>query len=291
MTPWSAGCSLTVALAVLIGAETPQAPDISAQAVVTAAATYVSGYQRQLTSILADEHYTQEIVSQAPPDLRMPRARHMRSEIFFMFAPADHDWMAIRDVVELDGKPLSDRPDLRVALQTLPARDVAVKFKAYNSRYNIGRTSRNFNEPTLSLLVLDDRHRARFSFDRKRVERAGDAILVTVAFAEKDTPTLIRDTRRGTVLSRGELVVEAGVGRVRRTVLTARVDDGSLELATVYSPDPRLGMLVPTLFQERYDQGLPPNSRYGDPTIEHESIFCEAKYTNFRRFATSVRIK
>lgn len=291
MAAWPAGCSLTVALAVVVASQTPQAPDTSTQAVVNAAAAYVAEYQRQLTSILADERYTQEIVSQAPPDLRMPRARYMRSEIFFMFAPADHDWMAIRDLMELDGKALSDRPDLRLALQTLPAGDVAVKFKAYNSRYNIGRTSRNFNEPTLSLLVLDDHHRARFSFDRKRVERTGDAVLVTVAFAEKDAPTLIRDTRRGPVFSRGEVVVEAGSGRVRRTLLTARVDAGSLELTTVYSPDQRLGMLVPTVFQERYDQGVASSSRFGDSESEHEHILCEARYTNFRRFATSVRIK
>jgi hypothetical protein len=199
--------------------------------------------------------------------------------------------MAIRDVVELDGRALSDRPDLRVALQTLPAGDVAVKFKAYNSRYNIGRTSRNFNEPTLSLLVLDEHHRGRFSFDQKRVERTGETVLVTVAFAEKDAPTLIRDARRGPVFSRGEFVVEARSGRVRRTVLTARVDAGTLEHTTVYSPDQRLGMLVPTVFQERYDQGLTSNSRLGDSATEHESILCEARYTNFRRFVTTVRIK
>src|SRR5687768_5592947 len=175
----------------------------------------------------------------------MPRARYMRSEIFFIFAPAEHDWMAIRDVTELDGKALSDRPDVRVALQTLPAPDVAVKFKAYNSRFNIGRISRNFNEPTLSLLVLDAHHRSRFSFERKRVERTGDTVLVTVAFTEKGTPTLIHDTKQGTVFSRGELAVETGSGRIRRAALTASIDGGSLELTTLYSPDQRLGMLVP----------------------------------------------
>ena len=70
--------------------------------------------------------------------------------------------MAVRDVMSLDGNALGDRPDLRDAFQRLAAGDVAARFKEYNSRYNIGRTFRNFNEPTLSLLVLDERHRARF---------------------------------------------------------------------------------------------------------------------------------
>ena len=285
------GRLLAVALAVLAMGQAAEGPDVSLPAVVNAAAGYVAEYQRQLTSVLADETYTQNIVHQDPPDPQMPRVRHLRSEIFFMFAPADHDWMAIRDVMTLDGQALKDRPDLRTALQTLPPRDVAIRFKDYNSRYNIGRTVRNFNEPTLSLLVLDDRHRARFTFERKRVEKSGGASLVTIAFTEKKPPTLIRDKRHGPVLSRGEIVVEAGSGRVRRAQLSAKIDDGSLELTTMYSPDERLGMLVPSVFRERYEHGLPSNSSMMEALADHESVACEAKYTNFRRFATSVRIR
>lgn len=264
---------------------------MSTRAVVTAAAGYVAQYQPQLTSIVADEVYTQEVVNQSPRDPQMPRVRHMRSEIFFMFAQANRDWMAIRDVMVLDGSTLLDRPDLREALQTLPAGDVAAKFKEYNSRYNIGRTYRNFNEPTLSLLVLDEHHRARFSFDRKRVERTGDTVLVTIAFTEKESPTLIHDPRRGRVFSKGELIVEAGPGRVRRTLLTAKSDAVRLELTTTYSPDVRLGMWVPTLFREDYEYGVASNSRRLDSPSEYERILCEARYSNFRRFETSVRIK
>src|ERR671910_3468805 len=98
--------------------------------------------------------------------------------------------MARRDVIELDGIAIDGRPDLGEALRLLPAGEVARKFKDSNSRFNLGRTYRNFNEPTLSLLVLDDEHRRRFSFDRKKVERSGDAVLVTLAFKEKERPTL-----------------------------------------------------------------------------------------------------
>jgi hypothetical protein len=74
MAAWLAGCSLTVALAVVSTSQAP--PDISTEAVVAVAAGYVADYQRQLTSVLADEAYTQEIVSQIPRDPQMPRARH-----------------------------------------------------------------------------------------------------------------------------------------------------------------------------------------------------------------------
>ena len=240
---------------------------------------------------MADELYTQDVVRQIPRDPDMPRVRRMTSEVFFMFAPGTRDWMAIRDVVAMDERAMEGRPDIKAALGTLPASDVAATFKTYNSRFNIGRTFRNFNEPTLSLLVLDAKHRERFSFKRKHVQRAGDTILVTITFAEKDSPTLIRDLKRGRVFSTGEMDVEAGTGLVRRAVLEAKTKDVKLELTTTYSPDDRLGIWVPTLFREQYEHGLRTDSRNPDSRSEYEHIVCEARYSNYRRFETSVRIK
>lgn len=266
-------------------------PDTSTRAVVNAAAAYVADYQRQLTAILADELYTQAVLAQMPPDVHMPRSRRMKSEVFFLFAPGDLAWMAIRDVMAIDGEVVDKRPDIREALRTLPVADVAATFKTYNSRFNIGRTFRNFNEPTFSLLVVDAHHRDRFSFDRKRIQEAGDAILVTLTFVEKESPTLIRDLKRGRVFSKGELTVEAGTGRVRRAMLEARIGQTKLELTTTYSPDERLGMWVPTVFREEYEHGISPSSRNLDPRTEYEQILCEAKYSNYRRFETAVRMR
>jgi hypothetical protein len=285
-------CSaVTVVLAGKLLSVESGGPDTSTRAVVAAAAAYVADYQRHLTSILADELYTQDVITQIPRDASMPRARWMRSEVFFMFAPGTHDWMAIRDVIAIDGVDIDGRPDIKGALGALPASDVAATFKTYNSRFNIGRTYRNFNEPTLSLLVLDANHRERFSFNRKRVQPAGETVLVTLTYVEKESPTLIRDVKRGRVFSRGEVVVEAGTGRVRHAMLAAKTTDVTLELTTTYSPDERLAMWVPTLFREQYEHGLSPDSRKLDSRSEYERIVCEARYTNYRRFETSVRVK
>src|SRR4051794_34145558 len=61
------------------------------------AASYVAGYQRQLTAIVADELYTQEIRAQVPEDADAPKSRTLRSEVFFLFAAEEREWMAIRD--------------------------------------------------------------------------------------------------------------------------------------------------------------------------------------------------
>jgi hypothetical protein len=257
--------------------------------IVAAAAAYVAEYQQQLTSVLADERYAQEIVTQVPRAPDMPRRRVLASEVFFLFAPSGREWMTIRDVTAVDGRAVAQRPDLQQALRTLAPREVAATFKSYNSRFNLGRTYRNFNEPTLSLLVLDAEHRSRFSFDRARVERDGEAVLVTLAFKEKESPTLIRDVNRGRIFSTGTLVVEAATGRVRRATLNAKSGGIRIELTTEYGPDARLGIWVPVTFREHYTAGSEGSSKAGGP--QYEEIACEAAYSNFRRFETSARIK
>jgi hypothetical protein len=296
----SALCPLSFALALVsvTGAQVQSPaprPDTSAAAVVEAASAYVKDYQDQLTYVLADESYVQRILNQAPLDTTMPRSRMLKSEMFFMFAPADRVWMAIRDVIQVDGKPVDQRPDLRASLQLLPAPQVAGTFKKYNSRFNLGRVVRNFNEPTLSLLVLDPRYRDSIKFERKGAPRQmGGATLVTIAFSEIKPPWLIHDLGGRPVFSQGEIVIEAGSGRVRQAVLKAKIGAVQMELTTVYALEARLGMWVPAQFREHYEEGVAVgNARTQLLTAsgQYEDIACEAKYSNFRKFETVARIK
>jgi hypothetical protein len=276
-------------------AQQPSAPllDLSVAGVVRVAAAYVKAYQEQLTFLIADEAYTQQIRSQIPDD-RTPKARTMKSEVFFMFTPANGDWMAIRDVIEVDRKPVTGRQDVKTALGTLPAAQVAGASKASNSRFNIGRTQRNFNEPILSLLVLDARYLPNFTFERKRVERAASGTLVTLAFTETAAPTLIRDLQLRPVFSKGELVIDAVTGRVHRAQLRLTIGGVAIELTTTYTADERLGLWVPILFRESYEEGMrTPGAaltRLESPATREE-IACEARYSNYRRFETTARIK
>ncbi|CAN5546763.1 hypothetical protein BH23ACI1_BH23ACI1_22380 [soil metagenome] len=276
-------------LALILALTTTAHPtDTSTRAVVASAAAYVAEYQQQLTYVLAEETYTQQVLALAPGDPAGIGPRVIRSETFFLFTAPQHGWMAIRDVMEVDDEAVRDRRSPLEALRKLPADEVAGEFKPYNSRFNIGRTYRNFNEPTLSLLPLTERHRGRFSFNRERVQREGDIVLVTLAFRERDSPTLIRDMKGRRIFSRGELVVEAATGRVRSAELTARSADLRVRPTTEYAPEARLGMWVPVRFREEYERGSQAAGRRGQ---EHERIHCEAVYANYRRFETSTRIR
>ena len=260
-----------------------QQPDTSTDAVVRAASAYVADYQQRLTSVVADESLEQEVLRRAPTAANDARQRRMVSEVFFMFTPGTNNWMAIRDVISVDGAEVPDRRNVRRELETLADHQAAAALMAQNSRFNIGRITRNFSEPTLCLLVLDARHRNRFRFKRRGVRRDADVTLVTIAFTEKESPTLIRDAVRGKVFSTGEIVVEAGSGRVRQTTFRVGSGDISVELTTNYVADGRLEMWVPASFHEVY-QTLQSRTDY-------EHVVARAAYSNYRRFQTAVRIK
>ena len=257
--------------------------DFSTKAVVGRAASYVAEYQQKLTSIVADEDYAQAVLAQVPADPERPRTRRLRSEVFFIFEPVDRQWMAIRDTMLVDGMPLQDRPSVRQAFETLAPSEVRRRFADLNASWNIGRITRNFNEPTLGLLVLDAEHRERFRFDRRAVTKEGATALVTLEFRERDRPTLIRDATIGQVFSRGEIVTDAA-GVIRRTVFRLALNQLKVELITDYRIDEKLAMWVPVLFTERYERGRPGSA-------QHDQITCEATYSNYRRFQVSSRIK
>ncbi len=263
------------------------------------AATYVREYQAALASVVATEDYSQQVVARYPPDPRVPRARRLESEIFFLYVPG-FDWMTIRDVRSVDGVKAPRGQDVLGALRRSDTRDVATQFKRDNSRFNIGRTFRNFNEPTLSLLVLDDRYRDRFSFERTNTRREGTSTTATFAFREEAAPTLIRDSSGGNVFASGELVVDAESGRVMQAVLRVAPDGVEMTLSTDYVPSTHLGMLVPSRFREHYVNGTPPHDARPVPGARqaqrqfgsfYEEIVCEATYRDFRRFEVKARIR
>lgn len=267
----------------------PQQEALVVAAFVTSAADYVRQYEEELTSVVARETYRQDIRIQTPRVASEPLTRSLTSEIFFMFVERQ-GWMAIRDVLRLDDAPVDPRPDLRRALAELPASQVATRFKAYNARYNIGRIRRNFNEPTLALAVLTDQHRARFRFERVPPRRGDDPRLVTLAYRERTAPTLIRGLTGENVFSSGRITLDPATGRITATRMTMKIGSIRVELSTAYAHEPRLDMSVPVSFSEHYLDGTPPRDRRR-PTGRHEEILCEARYSDFQRFAVQTRIK
>ena len=271
----------------------------STDPVLQRAADYVRQYQAALTSVVATEEYSQQVAERHPPDARLPRTRLLKSEVFFLYIEG-YDWMTVRDVRTVDGTELPARRSVQDYLTEYAPRELALQFKQDNSRFNLGRTFRNFNEPTLALLVLDDRYRSRFMFERKDTRQTSGVAVTTFAFEETAEPTLIRDSSGGFVFASGELVVESATGRVVNTVLKVEPDGVRMTLSTDYVYDERLDMLVPSRFREHYVNGVRPadprpvpGARQAQRQLRsfYEELVCEATYSNFQRFEVRTRFK
>jgi hypothetical protein len=257
----------------------------SVKDLVAAASRYVQRYQQEFQYLLADEDYSQARTIITRDQQTREETRNLRSELFLTFIPADNEWMAVRDVITVDGRPVPDRDNLqRLLSQRGEVRGLIKELIARNARYNIGVVERNFNEPTLPLLLLDQKRVGDVRFERKETTTGNGAALSTLAFTERGRPTLVRGPS-GSLFARGEVVLEAATGIVRRTSfdLAYEVRHATIKvrLVTDYALDPKLGLWLPSLFTERYDTS-------GEVK---EVVFCQARYTNYRRFDVAARIR
>ena len=180
---------VSAALLVAIGAP-PQSqpkPDVSTRGLVRAATSYVTEYQQSFAFLIADETYRQTRSNGAGTVIER---REMKGELFLTYLPVDREWIAVHDIAEVDGQPVPDRGDLRDLLQKGgELRGIAETVVNRNARYNIGTVSRNFNEPTLALLLFEPRRVDNLSVDRTRVVKEGAATIATLSFRERGAPT------------------------------------------------------------------------------------------------------
>ena len=265
-----------IAVAVLgVPASARQAKGAAAvDALITKAAAYVREYRDQLTYVMATERYTQELTGGfSMYDMDVTLA----SDVFFVYVPADNVWMAIRDVEIVDGKVLKERANVRALLNSGQA-GAARALKDKNAKYNLGTIVRNFNEPTLSLLVLDDAHRSRFTFVRQRTS----GTRTVVSFAEHGTPSLIMNVDGTPAYSVGELTIDTASGRVEHATLRVRLGTVDATLTTRYRADDKLKMWVPAQFDELYTDG---------PGRNPQKVTGKAVYSDYSRFDVEVRIK
>lgn len=249
----------------------PQTPTVDT--VVARAAEYLRGYRDELTYVMATEKYVQELTGGFS---LYDMDETLASDVYFVYVPADKVWMAIRDVEVVDGKVLKDRPDVRAILNSgLVGAARALKDK--NATYNLGSIVRNFNEPTLSLLILDDDHRPKTTFVRQKV--SGNRM--TVSFAERGTPTLIANVDGTAAFAKGEFVIDMPTGRIEKAQLKVRLGKVDAELTTTYRYEDKLKMWVPSKFEEKYvEDGRRP-----------QKITGKAEYGDYSRFDVQVRIK
>jgi len=251
-----------------------------ADAIVRSVADYVAGYQRDFVALVADEATHQRVLGGGSTTAL---ERRTQGELFSTILQ-NGIWISLHDVQIVDGREVTDRLDVRALLAKESIGSLVRRLTAANARYNIGSVTRNFNEPTLALLLFTPAHVRDLSVDRGRVPgEPSRSSLVNLTIRLPQSAPLVA-SRDGPVTTRATFVVESDTGRVRKTTISINAGLVDAQLDTTYQLEPRLGIWVPVVFDERYSH----RTRRGQ--VPYEVIEVHTTLTNYRRFETSGRI-
>jgi len=261
------------------GAATAQAPTV--EALVDRLMSYTGRYADQIATVIADERYdqwTEAIRSEiGGPSSERLGVRMIKSE--YALTRVHEEWIAYRDVLEVDGVKVRDRDDRLARLLSNPgSADELTAILNDNARFNLDsdRVSRNINVPTLVVSLLHSRNRARFSFTKGKEETVDGRRLWRVNFHEHTLPTLVRRADNADQPLAGSVWADPLTGEIWRTNLTWTKGPGG-NITVTYGHAPNIEPLVPLKMSEKYSDGS-------------TEIHGEASYSKFRQFRTSVRI-
>jgi hypothetical protein len=245
-------------------------------------ATYLESYERELSALVAEEHYVQEERRRAGPLMRTTDA-----EVLFLRLPGEAEWFGVRDVKKVNGKPVKGADVTLAQLLEKPGADALAKAAAIveaSSRHNLGGR-RTINMPTVPLEALSARNHPRYIFKVGGKARVSGVQTRQLEFSEFDEPTLVQSADGGSLWSRGtawidpekgtlwraELIVGADPpGTFRRTFLEARV-------RVEFVKDAALNLVLPKEMTEAF-------------WIRGGVGTGRGKYTNYRRFSTAARL-
>ena len=224
------GACLVSLSAVALHAQTSDWP---LAAVLSRAASYIDKYGDQLTGLVVEESYVQDVVMVTRFGYRanMPKGpthRTLRSDLLLVRPPGTDTWVQFRDVFEVDGRTVRDRND-RLAKMFLDTRKTSEsqpqKIARESSRYNIGDVERNINMPVLGLAILERSAQSGFEFQfasadanaplPKRPEFTPPPGAVAVSYTETQIRSLIATPQGKNLKAHGRFWITLPGGEVR----------------------------------------------------------------------------
>lgn len=281
--------AIVLTFVILAAGRAPAADAPPIADILLRAGAYTQQYEERFALVVSDERYTQDAMSRG---YSAPRHRVLTSEMLFLWLADERAWLAVRNVLTVDGRQVGDS-DARLDRLLSGTAPIGVgrlrRLRNEGARFNIGSIGRNFNEPMLPLRVLEAAGQRRFAFSADGDETIDGVRARRLAFEETSRPTIVQDNGRDRP-SRGVLWIGAG-GEVLRTRLELgdRLRGYTASILVTYRRDAKLDMLVPATMHEAYMQITTANTS-GPMGAVAERIDCDAAYSNYRRFETAARI-
>ena len=280
------GCAvavLAVVVVILHGATLSAQEPLTVDDVVARAAAYVESFVEALSTVVMEEDYRQTSFASFRT---LPAHTQLVSEFLLVRVLGVGEWVAFRDVFEVNGRQIRDRQDRLTTLflgDTTTALDQARRIARESSRYNLGTTLRTFNVPTYALFYLHPANTSRFRFEKHDEGCADEDTAWDIRFEEIEYPTLTHGFEGINLPSRGRFCLDPVSGRVIETELELHHPSaGGGRLATDvnvrvrFALEPRLNLWVPVEMHETY------SDRGGGRTTS------TARYRNYRQFSVTV---
>jgi hypothetical protein len=279
------------AIGVVLMCASSSAQEPALDTVLARAGAYVVEFQRQLSGVVAEEQYVQDVRYPLATSTRvnplLARHRELKADLLLVKPVGADRWIQFRDVFDVDGKAVRDRNERLMHLFLAPDASSASQVQRIadeSSRYNIGNLYRTVNVPVLALVILDPGNQARFRFKRSDhreplLEHGSikSPDLWVIDYQEVQKQTMIRTTNGRDLSARGRFWIEPATGQVVASELVA--EDLTIKgiIDVDYAIEPAMDLLVPVSMRERYD-------------IRHDGsrVDGEASYTRFRRFQVKV---
>src|SRR5262252_1654803 len=249
------------------------------KAVLVRAGDYVVRFERELATLVAEEHYTQEVVGDGPVE-----HRELRSDLLFVSRLGMHRYVEFRDVFEVDGRSIRRRDERLAQLATNPLDASMGQIVNESARYNIGDIERTINVPLLPLMFLIPENQWRFKFNVQKspqpLSTANDipssspyftvsTEVWVIEYRETEKPTVIRFIDgRGNIPVHGRFWIDPGSGRVLMSELIAEDHTVHATIDVSYQSEPVLDLLVPIEMRETYWRGDQPTRITGIATYD-----------------------
>jgi hypothetical protein len=259
--------------AVFGGTQQTVAPSLAG--VLARAGDYTRHLHTQLSGIVAEESYEQDVHSKVDSSFRRgePSHRTLKSDLLLVKTSAEERYVEFRDVFEVDGEPVRDRRERLTALFLDPSesnRNQLATIIDESARLNIGDIPRNINTPMLTLSFLLPEMQSRFRFRKATqaeprlnargvMDTADNAVfrvtteMWVVEFRETSRPTVIRTNNLRDFPAAGRFWLDPQTGAVLMSELQMSNRSVSAIVNVSYQSEPLLGFLVPAEMRERYE--------------------------------------
>jgi hypothetical protein len=288
---------IAIACLLALHVATAQTPEsrVSLRDVLARVGDYVVNYGEALATVLAEEHYTQQLTSYR--ELRPLAVRRLRSEIVFVRLADTNEWAAFRNVTNVDGQEVPDADGRleRLFSHAPPTLLAQTRLIASESaRYNLGPLTREINIPTLALRYLHPENQSQSQFDKTSEDTINGVSTWVVRFRERDGGGFIRRDDGRRLPAEGRFWIVPADGRILKSQLIVRDfvrggRDSRAEINVAWRWDAPLNLWVPSEMRETYrGPWTPLTTPFGPKPYDIDGV---AQYSNYRRFRVDVLIR